>query len=555
DELFCDAGVCATRSHINIIQTVPQPYSDSGIHAWLDGEFYNRKELGKDCSNAKSDAQILVALYKKHKDFSFLKDIDGFYSASLYDVARHKVFLITDRYGVRHIYWTVNDGNIAWSSEVKAFLALPEFSPKIDPGAVREFFSVGYLLEDRTWFENVKLLPSGTVLTWDLKEQKHTMRRYWWWDAIKPMNGKIEEKEIAEELGRLFIKSVETMSGEDERIGVPLSGGLDSRAILAAVPERKMPVNTITFGNKSCDDALIAAMASRVKGAVHQIFEINEKNWFGPRLKCTWITDGQLNLLHMHGFEARAVLNKHFQVVLNGFAGDLVLGGGYLKNENSLDVPIDENRAVESMGCAPDIIPDLSDYQNLQKTDFFFLQNRVRRFTSEGTRHVITSVVNRNPFFYNELLELSYSLPDSLRYKSRIYKTMLLHYFPEFFRKIPWQKSGIPIGRLNPIEKALYFPRRARTRLSRKMRRLGLPTLINTEYTNYPKWIRSEPASSFFKKTLDNHDALFPEYTSRDRALDCLSRHFSGQDRSEMLCRYVTFELWLQRVFNKNSFE
>ncbi|MFH1538499.1 MAG: hypothetical protein ABIH66_06045, partial [bacterium] len=167
DEIFCDAGVCATRSHINIIQTAPQPYSDSEIHAWLDGEFYNRNELCKNCSNASSDARILAALYKKNNDFSFLKDIDGFYSASLYDAARQKVFLITDRYGIRHVYWTVVNGNLAWSSEVKAFLALPEFSPGIDPGAVREFFGVGYLLEDRTWFENVKMLPSGTVMTWD----------------------------------------------------------------------------------------------------------------------------------------------------------------------------------------------------------------------------------------------------------------------------------------------------------------------------------------------------------------------------------------------------
>ena len=105
--------------------------------------------------------------------------IDGHYNAVIYDSNKQKVHIFSDRLGMKQLYWTRQNGCFAWSAEVKAFLALPGFKPVIDPQAVKEFFEVGYLMELRTWFEGVSLIPSGTVITWDIAAAEMTMFRYW----------------------------------------------------------------------------------------------------------------------------------------------------------------------------------------------------------------------------------------------------------------------------------------------------------------------------------------------------------------------------------------
>ncbi|MDQ3847542.1 MAG: asparagine synthase-related protein [Thermoproteota archaeon] len=554
DKIFCDGVICASRSHTNIIQKNPQPYSESGIFIWLDGEFYNQQDFLLWNKNV-DDTALLLKLYKKNNDFAFLKKIDGIFSAVIYDSNTQKVHLITDRYGLRHLYWLNHRGQLAWSSEVKAFLALPEFFPKIDEQAVKEFFEVGYLLEDRTWFKNVELLPSGTVLSFDIRSKKVLSHRYWWWDEIKIISEKIDQDEAAEELGRLFIEAVSKRSNNNKHVGLMLSGGLDSRAILAALPDRYHHINTVTFGKKNCYEVLFAARASKLKSAPHCIVNLNSGNWLTPRISGVWWTDGQLDLMHMHGIEGRTLVRELFKINLNGFAGDLILGGSYL-TKYSLD-KFDPISIASIMRCDKGLI-DISKYIDLKKADYYFLQNRVRRFTFSGTKHSLTSIEHRKPFYDNALIEFVYSLPDELRFDSYIYKKMLLKTFPIFFETIPWQKTGIPIGYPRIVEKASLFSRRVKKKFLRGISCLGHKFDNRDDYVDYQTWITQEPALSFFEKVLNNSSELYSEYIPKRQVRDAWEGHLEGEDNSSELCRYLTFEIWLQQVFEgkfRNGFE
>ena len=177
DELFCGGSVYASRTHLDTIQRAHQPFHQDGIYVWLDGEFFNGDELGV---REEEDPQVLCGFYKDASDLPTLKQIDGIFSAAIYDSKRQVVHLVTDRFGLRHLYWVVHEGGFFWTSEVKAVVALPGFRVKIDRRAVDQFFGPGYLLEDRTWFEGVQLLSSGTVLTWDIRARSLQKRRYWW---------------------------------------------------------------------------------------------------------------------------------------------------------------------------------------------------------------------------------------------------------------------------------------------------------------------------------------------------------------------------------------
>jgi asparagine synthase (glutamine-hydrolysing) len=117
---------------------------------------------------------------------------------------------------------------------------------------------------------------------------------------------------------------------------------------------------------------------------------------------------------------------------------------------------------------------------------------------------------------------------------------MLLRKFPAYYLKIPWQRTGAPIA----------WPRFA-ARMNAAARRLKNRLAGGTvNYADYPGWIREGPARKFFARVLGGRAALYPAYVPRRQVLDDLERHFKGADLADRLCRYMTFELWLQQAFN-----
>jgi asparagine synthase (glutamine-hydrolysing) len=526
DELFCDGEVCATRSHTGILQPQPQPFEKAGVRAWLEGEFYNREELEAllDVSARRgtqpTDPSLLLALYARAGgDFDFLRRVDGIYAAVVYDANAGLLHLISDRYGLRHLFWTERGGGLAWASETKALLALQGFAPAVDRASVEDFFGVGHLTGERTWLEGVELLPAGTVLTWDLRRGALAgRRRYWSWDDIKPLGEVADERELAEELGRLFKKAVERRAAPGgPRVGLTLSGGLDSRAILAAVPGDARPLHAVTFGREGCDDIRIAASAAALKGAEHHALKLDATGWLAPRLEGVWWTDGHLNLMHMHAVSAAPLARQLFEVNLDGFLGDATIGGSYL----------DAHDAGERWN----------------------LENRGRRFISQGPAVLRPFVETRLPFFDNEFLGLALAAPPALRRGSRLYHMMLLMTFPEFFESIPWQSTGEPISWPSSEPKPRNRLGEKKERLLEVLTYFGVYRHPTRSYTDYANWIRREPARSFFESALRARGALYAEYVPRERFEAVLASHLRGRDRSEELGRFLTFEVWLRQVF------
>ncbi len=549
DELFCDNQVCATRAHINVLQKQPQPYYEQGVYVWLDGEFFNTHELAQELlSPVSCDTALLSALYRQQRDFSFLKQIDGSYAAVIYDSKEEKVHLLTDRYGLRPLYWLEHAGQLVWSSEAKAMIALPGWQAKIDPRAVKQFLNIGLLLEDRSWFQGVELLSSGSVLTWDLRERRFYKRRYWWWDEIKAFTGRIKPIEIADELGRLFVQAVQKRDRQGEKVGLMLSGGLDSRAILAAMPNHHCPIHGFTFGCKSCDDIRLAARVAKVKGATHHVFELDASNWLLSRVDGVWWTDGECNIYHMHGIDWQKEVRATYEINLDGIGANTILGGCRL-HKNFFDTCPDRRFIAGLLKCDPALLGGFDDYSSAPKMDSFFLQNQTRRIIAANLRYRRTFVENREPFYDTNLVEFIYALPDSLRYRGQIYNLALIRRFPEFFNHIPWEQRGVPISW---PDIALRIARRwhmHRRSLIRGLNRLGFKYGDRRHYTDYPNWLRAEPSRSFFERVLNNPVALYSEYISRQPVLDKWHRHLRGENFTDILCRVVTFEIWLQQIF------
>ena len=136
DDIFCNQEIAAGCCHNQVLQKEMQPYRKNHYYFWLDGEFYNQKALG---FSQKSDPEFFCLLYQEHQDFSFLQKIDGVFSGFFYDAQEQKVYLISDRRGLRTLYWTVQGQQLLWTSELKTLKCWPNFDPQWNETAIAFF--------------------------------------------------------------------------------------------------------------------------------------------------------------------------------------------------------------------------------------------------------------------------------------------------------------------------------------------------------------------------------------------------------------------------------
>jgi len=553
DDVYQESALCGSRIHLGLLAPGAQPHCGDGLVVWAEGEIYvDRRGPDPSMTTEPGIAARLARVFRS-RGVSGLADLDGAFVAVVWDDRRQTLHLITDRFGTRQLFWTRRGDTLAWASESKAFLALPGFVPRIDATAVSQFVGAGYLLGERTWLEGVDLAPPGTVLSWDARTSTMTTQRYWWWDRIARRSGKLDPGTLSDELGHLFRQAVRRRCSPEDPAGVLLSGGLDSRALLAAASEISPGLPSLTFGRNGCDDIRIATQVAALAGSPHRSWILTAANWLEPRIPGVWWSEGQCSLLHMHGIEARHAVRDLFSINLNGFAGDLILGGSYLHSEEVLD-RFDRGYIARMMGCDEGVLGDTSAYEDLGRVDFYFLDNRVRRFTQMGTVNWLTIILDRQPFLDLDLLEFAYSLPDALRFKSRLYNSMLLRAFPSYYRRIPWQKTGAAIALPPLARRAKALPRRARSRLVRSFPGLA-PVIGRGSYAlhDYEAWLRAEPARSFVATTLGRPDALLWDFVDRALLERDLATFAQRELGVEQVMRYVTAEVWLRQLLTGES--
>ena len=554
DEPFLDEAICATRTHLGILQPAPQPFASAGLRVWVEGEVFNGDDLAAPASNDAGQDQGLPALLAGvcarggHRgDWSALASLDGIYSAVLYDEVRGTVHVIVDRLGMRYIHWTVVDGCFAWATSSNAFLALPGFAARVPSRRVAQFLGIGTLVLDGTWMEGVELVSPGTVLSWDCQRGSLSRYRYWWWDRIKRVDAKIDRRAAAEELAYRFRRSVEKRWSAGGKAGLSLSGGLDSRAILAALPTTERSPVTVTFGLPDSLDARAARRVAAIRGAEAHFIEISARNWLRPRSDGVWWTEGNTNIVDLHGSEARPIYEKLMEVNLDGYGGDTLLRGDLLQGRRSMR-GFDPGYIAGYKHCDVSLLDGLDQFAPLGRSEYWFLEASARRWVAGPLLWELTFLENRKPFLANEIVEFVLSLPDDLRYRGRLYTAMLVGAFPEYFKRIAWANTGIPIGWPRGPGRVYKLGRRLELRLTGGATAPGVPGRGPVGYTDYPRWLRAEPARTLVDELLLSPAALYRVYDDSGRAATAWEAHLAGADHANELGRYMTVELRLRQL-------
>ena len=169
-------------------------------------------------------------LYEEYGE-RFLEKLNGFFTILILDLNNQKLLIANDRYGLRPLYYAKVGDRIYFAPEVKAILQDRGFNKTINNDAVAEFFTFGHLLGNKTFFKGIDVFPPASIFTYQNREFE--IKQYW--DFNFEENSIYSENYYADELVILFKKAVEQRMKGNHRFGVLLSGGLDSRAVLAAI--------------------------------------------------------------------------------------------------------------------------------------------------------------------------------------------------------------------------------------------------------------------------------------------------------------------------------
>ena len=258
-----EAGVALGFRRLSIIDLSAhghQPMSSaSGRYVIIfNGEVYNfhdlRKELTAAGANLKgnSDTEVILEAIEAWGLEKAVKRFIGMFAIALWDRSERTLHLIRDRLGVKPLYWGRQGDLLLFGSELKALRAHPEWTPKINRGALAAYFRYAYVPAPHSIYTGIEKQLPGTIISIGPDGNARTTT-YWSLADIRDANKKNlfrgADDEAADELDRLIRESVELRMVSDVPIGAFLSGGIDSSTVVGAMQAiSPRPVKTFTIG-------------------------------------------------------------------------------------------------------------------------------------------------------------------------------------------------------------------------------------------------------------------------------------------------------------------
>lgn len=246
----------------------------------FNGEIYNYRELKFELMekgykfNNKTDTEVIMAAYSEW-GVNCLTKFNGMFAFCIYDTRYKTLFLARDRMGEKPLYYWQNEQNFMFSSEIKAILECEEVKKMLNMEAVNKYLTFRYNPDEETFFSGIhKLLPS-TYILYDIKTHEITKKRYW-----QPLNYQNTDS-IEHNSKKLFDIYKESMKDKfigEVKMGVLLSGGIDSASIVAINKELGKNLNTysINFGNDERNkDYHFAKKISDYFGTQHKEITVN----------------------------------------------------------------------------------------------------------------------------------------------------------------------------------------------------------------------------------------------------------------------------------------
>lgn len=222
-------------SFLDLSDAGKQPMTNNSHEIWItfNGEIYNYLELKKELSadysfKTNSDTEVILAAYEKW-GIDVVNRLKGMFAFAILDERKQKLFLVRDRFGIKPLYYFLQNDKLIFASELKAILASGEVKKEIDFSAFADYFVYRYIPSPKTIWQNVSKLPPAHYAEIDTVSLKIDVKEYW---QMGEKNEHVSEKEIIQHTNEVLCNSVKQHIRADVPVGSFLSGGYDSSALV-----------------------------------------------------------------------------------------------------------------------------------------------------------------------------------------------------------------------------------------------------------------------------------------------------------------------------------
>jgi asparagine synthase (glutamine-hydrolysing) len=277
---WTDPGIGLGHRRLSIIDVdgggQPLGNEDDRIQIVFNGEIYNfielREELEKSGHRFKtrSDTEVIVHAYEQWGT-ACLKRFNGMFAFALWDAHKQELFLARDHLGIKPLYYHVTrDHQLLFASEIKSLLQHPECPRALEGEALAELFTFRYVPAPKTLFQGIAKLPAAHFMVASRADIR--IERFWNW--VPRQRNQCDEAALAEEYQALLEDAVRLQLRSDVPLGLFLSSGVDSGALLAIMSQYSHgPVQTFTIGfegGEKTNEVADARALARMFGADHQ---------------------------------------------------------------------------------------------------------------------------------------------------------------------------------------------------------------------------------------------------------------------------------------------
>jgi asparagine synthase (glutamine-hydrolysing) len=318
---------------IDLSDEAAQPmHSPVGNVISFNGEIYNYRELQSQLKSegialrTNSDTETILASYQV-SGVECTSRLRGMFAFALWDDQKNRLLLSRDRFGIKPLYYTIQDGILYFSSEQKALLPfLPSIST--NPAAFAEYLTFQYTISQSMMFDGVEQLMPGQFMT----IQNGSIQTTQYWDVKYEVDYSWTAESAEERLHEIIDESVDLHLRSDVEVGSYLSGGIDS-SLIAILAARNSSFRGKGFHGRftdypGYDESAFALDASNVFNGDLRIVDITAKDFEDNIRKVIWHLDQPTaGPGSFPQYMVSALASQDVKVVLGGQGGDEIFGG------------------------------------------------------------------------------------------------------------------------------------------------------------------------------------------------------------------------------------
>ena len=525
-----------------------------GRCVWMSGEAFDWPSHGGIRSAADSRSQafrvrLLDALAARGPEV--IRDLDGEYQIAYWDPSTRTLMLLNDRFAALPLYIGASTQGTAFAGGVRGVLMGPGISSDPDVDAIQEAVSFGgYRLGTRTNIRGVSMVPPASAVS--ISPGRTTTARYWTWSELHDGDA-TDAGALMEEMRSTWASAMAKRLEGSAAPGLTLSGGLDSRVILAEGERQGRSLTALTYGVPTSDDVKIAARAARAAGAPWELYPLYTDGWLERRTNRILETDGLMDLVDLMHTEPFDRMPVCFDVYLSGYVGDAVAGSTLF----FVDRPEDFLASMPYYGGTL----ALSHADALAKAEeilaltsgparFAAYEHKLPQSTNRITAAARPFATVRRPFVDYRFFEASQRIPPSWRARHAWREQWLVSTYPKYFATIPNQQTGVPPQSSRLRWQATRTARFGWRRLLRAARSAGLPVAIPERSFHPDDRYWSRPAArATIEGTILRTGSVSCDLFGRDRVRGTVRQFFeAGAAPVQVIGALYVFEHYHQSL-------